>query len=192
MIECNHAELARYRDQLEAELPLQVERMLVEEFEARAPREPALLKGVRVVITTFFHIHEVKRAMPLGGPPTMALLAEASIATLLRLTELPEGTTVGLVCNSPKGSQNLLRSVQSAGLLHLDPVLASTDDPWSIDRMLEKTRTVVCSEQSVTMLQASLPADAELIVSDRILEPGGLELLRDLLAQEERGRPRTC
>jgi hypothetical protein len=27
------------------------------------------------------------------------------------------------------GSQNLLRSVQSAGLGHLEPVLASTDDP---------------------------------------------------------------
>lgn len=189
LIECNHAELSRYRDQLEAELPLSVERVLVEEFEARAPREPGLLKGVRVVITTFFHIHEVKRAMPIGGPPTMALLSEASIATLLRLTELPEGTPVGLVCNSPKGSQNLLRSVQSAGLLHLDPVLASTDDPWSIDRMLEKTRTVVCSEMSVATLEPLLPDDAELIVSDRVLEPGGIELLRDLLAEGDRTAP---
>lgn len=187
LVECNHQELSRYRDQLEAELPLVVERMLVEEFEARAPHEPGLLDGCRVVVTTFFHVHEVKRAMPPGGPPVMALLAEASIATLLRLTELPEGTPVGLVCNSPNGSQNVLRSVQAAGLLHLEPILASTDDPWSIDRMLEKTRTVVCSEQSAAELRPLLPPDAELIVSDRILEPGGLELLRDLLAQTEKG-----
>src|SRR5262249_12537728 len=119
-----------------------------------------------------------------AGPPTMALLAEASISTLLRLTELPEGTRVGLVCTSARGSQNLLRSVQSAGLLHLDPVLASTDDRWSIDRMLERTRTVVCSEQGLAAL-GSLPPDVELIVSDRTLEPGGIELLRDLLAHGE-------
>jgi hypothetical protein len=80
-------------------------------------------------------------------------------------------------------SFNLLRSVQSAGLLHLDPVLASTDDPGSIDRMLEQTRTVVCSEQSVAALGAPLPGDVELIVSDGTLEPGGLALLRDLLAR---------
>ncbi len=189
LVECNHAELTRYRDQIEAALPVSVERVLVEEFEARAPREPALLRGCRVVLTTFFHVHEVKRAMPLGGPPVMALLAEASIATLLRLTELPEGTTVGLVCTSPRGSQNLLRSVQSAGLLHLDPVLASVDDPWSIDRMLERTRTVVCSEQGVAALRPLLPDDAELIVSDRILEPGGLELVRDLLDRTEPDTP---
>jgi hypothetical protein len=62
-------------------------------------------------------------------------------------------------------------------------VLASTDDPCTIDRMLEQTRAVVCSEQSVAVLGASLPADVELIVSDHMLEPGGLELLRDLLAR---------
>ena len=62
-------------------------------------------------------------------------------------------------------------------------MLASTDDPWSIDRMLEQTRTVVCSKQSVAAPGASLPAGGELIVSDRTLEPGGLELLRDLLAR---------
>ena len=186
LIECNHAELLRYRDQIESELPLRVERMLVEEMQARAPREPDLFEGYRAVITTFFHIHEVRRAVPAGGPPTMALLAAASISTLLRLTELPAGTPVGLVCNSPTGSQNLLRSVQSAGLVHLVPLLASIDDPWSIDRMLEKTRTVVCSEQGAAALRRVLPPDVELIVSDRTIEPGGLELLRDLLALPER------
>ena len=80
-------------------------------------------------------------------------------------------------------SFNLLRSLQSAGRLHLDPVLASTDDPWSINRMLDQTRTIVGSEPSVAALGASLPADVELIVSDHTLEPGGLELLRDLLAR---------
>ena len=62
-------------------------------------------------------------------------------------------------------------------------MLASTDDPWSIDRMLEQTRTVVCSEQSVAAPGASLPPGVELIISDRTLEPGGLELLRELLAR---------
>src|SRR5256885_871889 len=89
-----HAELTRYRDELEAELPLQIDRMLVEEFEARVSQDPTFVKAYRVVITTFFHIHEVRRVMPPDAPPSVALLAEASIKTLLRLTELPEGTTV--------------------------------------------------------------------------------------------------
>jgi len=182
LVECNWEELKRYRDELEAELPLAVDRLLVDELLARA-QEPDFLKGYRIVITTFFHIHEVKRAVPADGPPTVALLSEASLSVLLRLTELPEGTTVGLVCTTSSGSQNLLRSVQSAGLSHLTPVLASTDDPWSISRMLAQTRTVVCSEQGAARLANTLPPDVEVIVSDRTLDRGALEMLRDVLTQ---------
>ena len=185
LVECNWAELSRYRDDLEKELPLRVDRLLVDELPARVAGEADFLAGYRVVITTFFHVHEVKRAMPPGAPPVVALLSAANISTLLRLTELPEGAVIGLVCNTPAGSQNLLRSVQSAGLWHLSPVLASTDDPWSISLMLEKTRTVVCSELAAAQLRGQLPPDAELIVSDRTLDRGGLDMLRDLLGQLE-------
>jgi GntR family transcriptional regulator len=185
LVECNDAELRRYRDELEAELPLQVDRMLVDEFESKMTRDPGFLKTYRVVITTFFHVHEVKRHLPLDAPPVVALLAEASIKTLLRLTELPEGSTVGLVCTTATGGQNLLRSVQSAGLMHITPVLASTDDAWSLDRMLERTRTVVCSEQAAAIIRPRLPHDVELIVADRTLDRGGIELLRDLLLEPE-------
>jgi GntR family transcriptional regulator len=186
LIECNQAELARYREQLEEELPLVVDRLLVDEFQARIARDPAFLRDYRAVITTFFHIHEVKQGLPQGAPPPVALLSEANISSLLRLTELPEGTTVGLVCNSPKGSENLLSSIQSAGLAHLAPVLAAADDPWSITRMLEQTRTIVCSEQAVDGIRARLPVDVEVIIAHRRLDAGGIEMLRDLLAEGDR------
>jgi hypothetical protein len=187
LVECNHAELSRYREQLEEELPLTVDHLLVEDLETRM-REPGFLKDYRVVVTTFFHIREVKQALPLDGPPAVALLSESNISSLLRLTELPEGTAVGLVCNTSRGSQNILSSVQSAGLSHVVPVLASTDDPWSIDRMLEKTRIVVCSDQAADRIGARLPSDVEVILAYRRLDSGGIEMLRDLLAQVEAER----
>jgi DNA-binding transcriptional regulator YhcF (GntR family) len=185
LVECNAPELQQYAEQLEGELPLQVERVLVDEFARRAPHEPELLRDARVVVTTFFHIHEVKRALPAGAPPVVALLSEANIKTLLRLTELPEGTVVGLVCTTPRGSQNILSSMQSAGLAHLVPVLASADDPWSIERMLEKTRLVVCSDQAADRIRSRLPADVEVIRADRRLDRGGIEMLGGLVADLE-------
>jgi len=188
LIECNQPEMAHYREQLEEELSLHIDRLLVEELPARVAKSPDFLDGYRVIVTTVFHIHEVKQAMPPGAPPAVALLSAANISTLLRLTELPEGTTVGLVCNTHTGSQNLLSSVQSAGLTHLIPVMASADDPWSIERMLEKTRTVVCSEQSADGLRRQMPDDVELILCHRRLDDGGIEMLRDLLRDLEAER----
>ena len=57
-----------------------------------------------MVITTFFHIHEVKQALPLDGPPAVALLSESNISSLLRLTELAEGTTVGPRSATPRAA----------------------------------------------------------------------------------------
>lgn len=185
LVECNWEELTRFRDELETALPLSVERVLVEELPARMAQDPGFLTGYRVVVTTFFHIHEVKAAVPAEGPPVVALLSEASISTLLRLTELPPGAAVGLVCTTATGSQNLLRSLQSAGLSHITPVLASADDPWSVSRMLELTRIVLCSEQGAARIRNTLPPEVELIVSDRTLDRGGLELLRELLTRLE-------
>jgi len=186
VIECNWPEVSRFREELEAELPLAVDRMLVEDLTERARRDPSFVRemvGYGVVITTFFHIHEVKAALAGESVPVVALLTEANISTLLRLSELPEGTTVGLVCGTPKGTQNLLRSVQSAGLTHLKTVLASADDPWSVERMLEATSVVVCSEQAAEKLRGTLPPTVEVIMSNRTIDRAGIDLLRDVLAR---------
>lgn len=183
VVECNSEELSRFRDELEAELPLSVDRMLVDELTERVRRDSSFVREFSVVITSFFHIREVKAALATESVPVVAILTEASISTLLRLSELPEGSPVGLVCTTPKGSQNLLRSVQAAGLAHLKPVLASADDPWSISRMLEATSVVVCSEQAAEKLRGTLPPTVEVIISNRTLDRAGLDLLRDLLAR---------
>ena len=183
LVECNWEEISRFGEELEAELPLSVERLLVDDLPERVRRDPAFARRFAVVITTFFHVHEVKRALAAESIPVVALLTETSISTLLRLSELPEGSTVGLVCATAQGSQNLLRSVESAGLAHLRPVLATADDPWSITRMLEATSVVVCSEQAVEKLRTVLPPTAEVIVDSRTLDRGGLDLLRDLLGR---------
>lgn len=189
VVECNWPEVSRFKDELEAELPLSVERMLVDELTERARHDPSFPREFGVLITTFYHVHEVKAALADATVPVVALLTESSISTLLRLSELPEGTTVGLVCNTAKGSQNLLRSVQSAGLTHLRPILASADDPWSIKRMLEETSVVVSSEQAAEKIRPSLPPSAELIIDNRAIDRAGLDLLGDVVARLEEPSP---
>lgn len=188
LVECNWEELSRFSEELEAELPLSVDRMLVEELPERIRRDPAFVPKFGVVITTFFHIHEVKRALVTESVPVVALLTETNISTLLRLSEFPEGSTVGLVCATAMGSQNLLRSLESAGLAHLKPILATADDPWSISRMLEATSVVVCSELAAEKIRALLPPAVEVIVDNRTLDRVGLDFLRDLLASFDASR----
>ncbi len=185
LVECNWEELTRYREELETALPVSVDRVLVEELPARMAQEPGFLSGYRVVVTTFFHIHEVKAAVPVEGPPVVALLSKANISTLLRLTELPPGATVGLVCTTRHRQPE-------------PPPLAPVRRPLGHHaRARVRRRSLVPGPHpradprrpllraGAARIRKTLPPDVELIVSDRTLDHGGLELLRDLLIRLE-------
>lgn len=181
LVECNWEELRRYGEELEAELPLAVDRILLEELAERHRTAPGFLRDYPLLLTTSFHLHEVKKTLARESIPVVGLLTELSASTFLRLAELPAGAAVGLVCATPGGSQNLLRSIQSVGMSHLRPVMASTDDPWSIELVLKETAALVCSEQAADKLRPMLPPEAEAIVAHRTLHRGSVDLLRDFL-----------
>lgn len=181
LVECNWEELSRYREELEGELPLAVDRILIEELAERYRSAPGFLRGYSVVITTLFHLTEVKKILVREPIPVVGLLAEPSPSVFLRLAELPEGTAVGFVCATPSRSQNLLRSAQAVGITHLRPALASTDDPWSMELLAKDTATVVCSEHAADTLGAMLPPGVEVIVVHRTLDRGSLDFLSEFL-----------
>ena len=89
-IECTRAELDQFSEELEEQLPVEVERVLIEDLAER-------VSGVddppwRLAVTTFFHIHEVQELVEPYGIEAVALLAEATLESLQRLMELPSGT----------------------------------------------------------------------------------------------------
>ena len=182
-VECTREELEQFSDELEQQLPVEVERVLLKDF-------PARISGGgkppwRFVVTTFFHVHEVQEMMEPLGVETVALLAEANLESLRRLTELPAGTRVGVVGWGRTCMENLSRSLEGAGLDHLDFVQAYLDeDPEGTLRILQDVRAVVCASITARRLwELGVPEDLEIIEEDRTLDKGGVEMLGRMLRQ---------
>src|ERR687893_647675 len=117
-VECTSPELDQFSAELEEQLPVEVERVLLEDLPARISGEGE--PPWRLAVTTFFHVHEVQELVEPLGIETVALLAEANIESLRRLTELPAGTPVGVVGWGRTCMENTSRSLEGAGLDHLD------------------------------------------------------------------------
>src|SRR3712207_4596747 len=96
-VECTSPELNQFAAELEEQLPVEVEKVLVEDLPARLAGEEE--PPWRLAVTTFFHVHEVQELMEPLGIETVALLAEATVESLQRLTELPPGPPVGVIGN---------------------------------------------------------------------------------------------
>jgi GntR family transcriptional regulator len=177
-VECNEPELEQYRAELEERLPVTVEAVLLEDLEE-------LLSGEelpwRLAVTTFYHVHEVERLVEPRGMETFALLTEMTLEGLQRLTELPENTPVAVVGNSRTCTDNLLRSLEGAGLDHLDLFQIQEDDTESRSR-IEEAKVVVCASAVTPRLpKLGLPAGVEVIVQDRTTSKGGVEMLGRML-----------
>jgi GntR family transcriptional regulator len=177
-VECNEPELEQYEAELEEQLPVTVEGVLLEELETRiSDEEPRW----QVAVTTFYHVHEVEALMEPRGIETVALLTEATLEGLRKLAELPGGTPVGVVGNSRTCTDNLLRSMEGAGLDHLDFFQIQEDDEESWSRT-EQAKVVVCASAVARRLpKLSLPESVEVIVQDRTLSKGGVEMLGRML-----------
>ena len=180
-VECNRWEVERFSTELEERLPVRVEGILLEELEERiaTAKEPPW----RIVVTTFYHVIEVEQTLAGTGLETFALLTEAAIDGLRRLAEMPEGTTVGVIGNSRTCVENLMKSLEGSGLDHLDFFrLRAENGEESARAELLQAGAVVCASSVLGWVEKlNLPGETELIVQDRTLSKGGMEMLGRML-----------
>jgi DNA-binding transcriptional regulator YhcF (GntR family) len=184
-VECTRAELDQFSDELEQQLPVEVERVLVEDLAERVSvtEDPPW----RMAVTTFFHVHEVQDIVEPRGIEAVALLAEANIESLRRLTELPAGTPVGVVGWGRTCMENLSRSIEGAGLDHLRFVQVYVDEQTDeVLETLEQVEAVVCASITARKLrEIGVPEELEIIEEDRILDQGGIEMLGRMLRERQ-------
>jgi GntR family transcriptional regulator len=177
-VECNRPQLESFSAELREALPLRLDSLLLKELGKKVKRAPGVLRRYALVITTFFHIHEVQKLLAGTGIEAVGLLAEASLETLMRLTALPEDTKVGVACNEWTGTENVKLSIQNAGLKHLRLVPGCGRDEASLRRMVREASVVVCSSLVAGKIRAMAPRGTEIIVDDRRLDRAGIEMLR--------------
>jgi GntR family transcriptional regulator len=180
-VECTVPELDQFSSDLEEQLPVEVEKVLVEDLPARLSGEEE--PPWRMAVTTFFHVHEVQELMEPLGIETVALLAEANLKSLQRLTELSAGTPVAVVGWGRTCMENLSRSIEGAGLDHLNLIQLYVDeDPKEVWPTLDGVRAVVCATITAKRLrELGVPEELAIIEEDRTLDKGGIEMLGRML-----------
>ena len=86
LVECSPAELDFFAQELEAQLPVRVDKVLLSEL-ADAVRRRKSADDWRAAVTSFGHLPGVERLLEGRGVPVLALLAEAHLETLHRLAQ---------------------------------------------------------------------------------------------------------
>lgn len=184
LVECSNSALDFFAKELEARLPIQIDKVLPGELAAAVRRR----KGAdpwAAAVTSFFHLPEVERLLGGRGIPIIPLLAEAHLETLRRLAQLPPGTRVGVVSADPETTHNLEHSIVSAGLTNIALVGACPTEGPALGRLVRQVEVIVCSTQAAEWVRRLADGNTQIIIDDRALDKRAIEMLAAILVGQD-------
>jgi hypothetical protein len=188
LVECSPPELDFFGRELEAQLPVRVDKVLLGGL-AGAVRHRSPADLWRAAVTSFGHLPEVERRLRGLGVPVVALLAEVHLETLHLLAQLPSGTRVGVVSAERETAHNLEHSIANAALPNIARVEASPAEGPALGRLAQRVDAIVCSTSAVARVQSLVGPTVPVIVDDRALNQRGIQMLGAILAQHDGDHP---
>src|SRR5438094_2084456 len=183
LVECSPPELDFFARQLEAHLPVRVDKVLLGELAATVRRQRPAGRW-RAAVTSFCHLPQVERLLSGRRIPVVALLAEAHLETLHRLAQLPSGTRVGVASAAVETAHNLEHSIANAGLPNIALVGACPAEGAALVRLLRRVYGVVCSTAAAERVRGLAGPTVQVIIDDRALDQRAIEMLAAVLVRQ--------
>ncbi len=184
LVECSLPELDFFSRELEAQLPVHVDKVRLADLTAAVQRKKARRPWVAAA-TSFFHLPEVERLLGGTGVPVIALLAEVHLETLHRLAQLPPRTRVGVASAEPETAHNLEHSIANAGLPNIVLVGACRAERAALGRLARRVDVIVCSTPVAERVQQLVGSTAEVIIDNRALDKRAIEMLAAVLVRHK-------
>jgi DNA-binding transcriptional regulator YhcF (GntR family) len=186
LVECNREALDFFAQELEAQLPVRVAKVVLGDLAASVQhRKGAGRWGAAV--TSFFHLPEVERLLAGTGVPVIALLTEVHLETLHRLAQLPPGIRVGVASADVETTHNLEHSIVNAGLPNIALLGSCPAEGAALGRLVRQVEVMVCSTPAAERVRALAGSAVQVIIDDRALDKRGIEMLAALLVRHGSG-----
>lgn len=189
LVECSIEALEFFANEIESHLPVQVDKVLLGDLPATRRRKAA--PPWAAAVTSFFHLPEVKRRVDDPRVPIIPLLANAHLATLHRLAQLPPGTRIGVIAADAETAHNLEYSIVSAGLPNIALVGAASTEGATWDALARQVEVIVCSTAAAERARRLANGTTQIIIDDRALDTRAIEMLAAILIGQDESEPMT-
>jgi GntR family transcriptional regulator len=184
LVECSAPELDFFTRELQAQLPVRVAKVLLEDL-ATTVRRQGRSGHWAAAVTSFGHLPEVERQLKGLGVPVLALLAEAHLETLQRLAQLPRGARVGVIAAAVETTHTVQHSIAAAALPNITRIETCPAEGPALKRLVRRVSVVVCSSATAKRVQGLVDPAVPVIIDDRALNQRAIQMLGAVLAQHD-------
>ncbi|MFN8217773.1 MAG: GntR family transcriptional regulator [Solirubrobacterales bacterium] len=139
-VECNEERARYFADELSERLGQPVEPLVLGQFDPQRRDE-------ELVLTTFFHLTEVRRSMRRSGREIIAIVVAPHVRTLVQLAKVPKDRRVGILYSTEEQAQGIQDSLVQSGIENVD--------------VLHDTSREALAEVDVVVVPSEMPELAE-------------------------------
>lgn len=153
-IECNKEQLDHFSKDLHLDPGVSIVPILLDDFRSKPEEVNKIIAASDMVLTTFFHLQEVKELVKTKGIETIGIALDPQLETIVRIARLPKRTWLGIVCLSETFAVKVINSLTRAGIDHLEMHTTTTKDPEELTKFIEQADAIVVSpnrHKEVTM-----------------------------------------
>lgn len=180
-VECTLGEAQQYAAQIEEHTGVSVVPVELSVFEGDEQHRFRLLRLSDLVITTFYHVQEVRDLVGDAGE-VLALGVSMPLKMLMELSHLPAGSSIALVCCDvdERCLQNLRKSILNAGIEHLNIEFVTDLDKRTLaEAAASVERIYACSSTRSLIEQRDGTAKITIPLFIQQLDRGGLDMVRE-------------
>lgn len=171
-VECNVERAETFSQDLGTALELHVAPLVLGEIDAADLETPDL------VITTFFHLAEVRRLVrDLAGdepPELLGIVVAPHLKTLVRLSQIPAGHRIGIYYTTEHQAEAVRLSLADAGVRHVD-LISGGDDP-----ALDGCDLVIVPSENPE-LGRELEGKVPLLEFGNVLDAGSIQMVSEVV-----------
>lgn len=186
-IECNREQVDYFSKQLELGSGVSISALVLDELLAGSAEARASIAEADIVVTTFFHEVEVKKAV---GPDkrVLAVNLDPQLETVVRIARIPRGKRLGLICISSTFAEKVKTSIREVGIDHV-PVVATQGDSWELlKEVIANSDVILVSPGRKKEIAEQCPPGKEIIEFVYRPDLGSINLLNSTILQlRERG-----
>jgi len=181
-IECNREQLDYFTKELELGSGVSIVPVLLSDLQCESDRLLPELLGMDLVVTTFFHLDEV-REMVAGRVETLGIALDPQLGTIVRIARLPKGIRVGLVCISEPFAERVEKSIANAGIEGLTITHTTTRDEDELRRLLAQVDACIVSPGRKAEVERLVAPGTDVIEFIYVPDAGSVNRLKAVLSE---------
>lgn len=144
-VECNKEQLLDFSNELHLDSGVVILPVLLDDFRARPAEINHALADVELVLTTFFHLQEVRELIVDPRKDIIGIALNPQLESIVKIARLSQDSILGIICASDTFVAKIKNSLRQAGIDHLQVKSTIARDSQQLAEFVAGSDAIVVS-----------------------------------------------